>query len=324
MLQRLRGTWALVVLTALLASSATAVPFTNLYVFGDSLVDAGNTQAAVLAATGGAVDVTPAAAGYFAGRFSNGPNAADVLNQQIEGSLSVASLFGGDNYAFGGARARTDADFIPDLTQQVGMFLGNVAGVADPGALYLINVGGNDVRDILIGGLAGAARQAVIDSAVLSITNGIAALSGSGAQYFLVAGVGNVGSIPEALAFGPAASAAGTQASLDINAALSAALLPNITIFDTFGLFGDVAANPASFGLPAGINTTIACLDSGAPSPGGPPTCSDYAFFDSVHPTTQLHEIFGAALGNQVPEPSSFVLFVLAITSVASRLRRAA
>ena len=38
------------------ASPALAMPYTNLITFGDSLVDQGNTQIAVLAATGRALE----------------------------------------------------------------------------------------------------------------------------------------------------------------------------------------------------------------------------------------------------------------------------
>src|SRR4029453_12504788 len=94
------------------AHPSWALSYSNLFVLGDSLVDAGNTQALVLALTGGATDVTPAAAGYYNGRFTNGINPADVMNLAVEGSQSVKSWVGGDNFSFGGARARTDGDFI--------------------------------------------------------------------------------------------------------------------------------------------------------------------------------------------------------------------
>ena len=100
-------------LALLVASAADALPFNNLIVFGDSLVDGGN----VSIITGG---TTPnPAQGYYAGRFSNGPVASDILNQAIEGTNSTASLAGGDNYAYGGARARNDGLSVPDVAAQV-------------------------------------------------------------------------------------------------------------------------------------------------------------------------------------------------------------
>ena len=89
------------VLAALSASLVAMTPAgaTNLYVLGDSLVDAGN----VSVATGGAIP-NPAQ-GYFQGRFTNGLNYVDYLNQRFSGGNTVPSLIGGRNFAFGGARA---------------------------------------------------------------------------------------------------------------------------------------------------------------------------------------------------------------------------
>ncbi|MBY0400638.1 hypothetical protein K2X89_10105, partial [Myxococcota bacterium] len=140
----------------LAAFDASALGFTNLIVFGDSLVDQGNVQA--LAVGNGLADPAPASFGYFEGRFTNGINPADVVNQQIEGTNTVGALFGGDNFAFGGARARNDGDPVPDLVFQTQLLAQRQAGAPiDPNALIMINIGGNDVRDIVIGNLSGAA-----------------------------------------------------------------------------------------------------------------------------------------------------------------------
>ncbi len=314
----LRSTSTTISLTLFLAVPAHALPFTNLIVFGDSIVDQGNTQAAVVGLGGS--DPAPAAFGYFGGRFTNGINPADVVNRAIEGSDSVGSLFGGDNFAFGGARARDNGDFLPDLAAQTATFLNRTGSTPiDPSTLIMINVGGNDVRDILLGGLAGADRQAVIDAAAAAVSSSISFLQAAGAQHFLFVGVGNVGGIPELAPFGPAAAAAGRQASLDINAAIEAVLPSNAYSFDTIAWSDQLLANPALFGLPAGLNTTTACLGSGAPAPGGAPTCDDFAFFDTVHPTTQVLQLLGEELINVVPEPGTGILMMIGLTLLASR-----
>lgn len=117
---------------------ATATTFSDLFVFGDSLIDTGNVQAAAVGA--GFDDPAAASFGYFEGRFANGLNLADIVNLAIEGTPLTGSLFGGDNYAFGGARARDNGDFVPDLGLQVGAHLVDhaetdaclLSGVADP------------------------------------------------------------------------------------------------------------------------------------------------------------------------------------------------
>ena len=229
------------------SGAASALPFTNLIVFGDSIVDQGNTQALI---TGyGFPDPAPASAGYYGGRFTNGINPADVLNQEIEGTNSVGSFFGGDNFAYGGARARNNGDLLPDLAAQIGDYLSIPPGPPVlPSTLFMINIGGNDVRDIVLGNLAGAARQAIINGAVAAVQSSIQSLQLAGAQNILFVGVGNVGGIPEMYTLGAPAVAAGRQASLDMNAAIQAAMPSNVTFFDTVALTDQVLTNPALFG----------------------------------------------------------------------------
>ncbi len=303
----------------LISVSASALPFNDLIVFGDSIVDTGNTQAAVVGAFGPGADPAPAAFGYFGGRFTNGINPADVLNQEIEGTNAVGSIFGGDNYSFGGARARDDGDFLPDVLAQVGTYTAAVGGAIDPNALIMINVGGNDVRDIVIGGLVGAARQAIIDDAVAAITSAVSLLDAAGAQNILFVGVGDVGAIPEIGLLGGTAPAEGRQAAEDMNAAIAAALSPSVTFFDTIGFFDQVVVDPTLFGLPAGINLTDACIGT-----VDSPTCTNYAYFDNVHPTSALLEVLGNELITVVPEPSTGLLMMLGLAGLASGRRQRA
>ena len=302
---------------ALLAVSPAlaATSYSNLYVFGDSLVDGGNVS---VATAGG----TPNPAQYWNGRFSNGPVGSDALNVAIEGTLSSPSLLGGDNYAFGGARARNDGAGVPDVGAQVSSYLTNVGGIADPNALYLINAGGNDVFDIL----AGASAATTIADAVTAIVTQVSVLQGAGAQYFLIAGVGNVGGTPYVYSLGPAAQAAGLALSQQLTNALFAALpsSPNILKYDVINLFNDVLANPLAYGLPLGLNLTDACLGSAAPDPAGPLTCNAYAFFDTIHPTTQVATV----LGNEwaiaaIPEPGTSSLLAIGLLVLALRRSRA-
>lgn len=311
-----------------IALPAAAASFPTIYAFGDSLVDSGNTQLAVIGV--GGADPAPASVGYFDGRFTNGPALADALNDRIVGGNMVASLAGGDNYSFGGARARDKAGLIPDLPLQVGAYLADFGGVADPNALYFINAGGNDVRDILLDGLGPAT---VIGDAVGSIASQITTLAGAGAVNFLVAGVGNVGSLPEIIPFGPTAIAGGTGASLGLNGALFPALeglagaIPSVNIWylDVFAIGTQILADPAAFGLPAGLITQTSCVGDGVN-----PACGNYAFFDNVHPAAlfsgivadeAVYVLHGDPLG--VPEPAAVALLALVLGAAALRRRSA-
>ena len=120
------------------SASAGAMPIVS---FGDSLSDTGNV--AIL--TDGAV---PPPAFYFDGRFSNGPILLDQLGAAL-GSAVDPSLGGGGNFAFGSARVAT-SPFVPSLRAQANAFLNVTAATgADPGSLYVVYGGANDVRDAI-------------------------------------------------------------------------------------------------------------------------------------------------------------------------------
>lgn len=306
-----RAVTAVLVLFGLLAPS-TALAFSNLYVFGDSLVDAGNTRDLLLSLS--QPNPTPPAAGYYDGRFANGINFADVWNIAIEGVQSDNSLSGGDNFAFGGARARNDGAGVPDLAAQVGFF--NAAHPsADPNALYLINVGGNDIFDIL----SNPSQAAVImNAAATAISTSVLTLQGLGAQHILVMGVGDVGSPPSANGF----EVQGRAASIALNNAILGNLPAGTSYINTIAFFDQVSANPTAYGLPNGLLTEVSCLNGGGAPPAGPPTCNAYTFFDNTHPTTQVSQVLGNALVAFVPEPGTGLLVAFGVVAMAVRRRR--
>ncbi|MEM8864947.1 MAG: hypothetical protein AAGF31_05310, partial [Planctomycetota bacterium] len=98
--------------TLLLSSSAVAGPYTDLYVFGDSLSDVGNTSYWTSESFfEGLAPDTPGNA-YFDGRFTNG----QVWTEWVAEGLGFAPLEpdtpaatsnpsgpGGNNFAYGGA-----------------------------------------------------------------------------------------------------------------------------------------------------------------------------------------------------------------------------
>ena len=103
-MKKLLAGMALIVSASLpVAANASLQELTNLYVFGDSLSDGGNSGLVSQQFTGGAFTYPPPP--YYNGQYSNGPVAVEYLWQAYNpGSTSFTpSLAGGTNYAIGGA-----------------------------------------------------------------------------------------------------------------------------------------------------------------------------------------------------------------------------
>lgn len=301
------------------AAAAVTLPVSNVYVFGDSLVDSGN----IGFATGGTIP--SAAVGYYNGRFSNGPNFADALTRRLTGHDQTPSLLGGTNYAFGGAEFRTSPDIIPDFTSQVDMYLLPRGNVADPDGLYLITFGGNDLFDLLTGVITVNEFQTQSFGAA---TAQLTRLANAGAHQFIVTGLPDVTLEPRADSQ-PQAVQDQVQAQIRAFnsvyfqnvAGLGASLGLDIELFDLNPVFDDLSARPAYYGLPADIAQS-ACILNVPPSPT--PDCTSFAFFDTIHPEARVHAILAQQLAEQigVPEPASLLLFGGALTLMAAVGRR--
>lgn len=299
----------MIVAALLCAAGPASAGYSALYVFGDSLVDVGNVD--VLTAAFGLPDPSPAAAGYAPGRFSNGPTFADVLADKLGVGPLAPSLVGGTGFAFGGALASSNGDFIPDLAAQVAAFAAR--GPADPNALVLVNAGGNDGFAILGGAPLAPATvgQAIADS--------IAALAGSGARTILVNNVVDLGVTP--LVNGNEAAARAVSIAIDdaITAALDLLVLPagtKLIRFDAFALSEAFAADPGAYGLP-GLDLETQCVAAGLG-----PLCLNLNYMDAVHPTAVVHRVFGEQLFLAVPAPATLALFGLSLGGLAWARRR--
>jgi phospholipase/lecithinase/hemolysin len=236
-----------------------------------------------------------------------------VVNLAISGVNSDNSLAGGRNFAFGGARARNDGAGVPDLAAQVAQFSASVGGVANPNALYLINVGGNDVFDILAGGSA----PTIISAAAAAISTSVATLHSMGAQNIIFVGVGDVGSPPSA----NGAEIPGRNASIALNSAIQAALPSNVIFFNTIGFF-DVVTRQSHPVRPAGRFAHGSELPLRAAHrrrvrrPAMPIPSST-----NTHPTTQVLRCSGNALVATVPEPGTGLLVAFGVAAIAARRR---
>jgi phospholipase/lecithinase/hemolysin len=296
-------------LALVLAAPGRAVaqpPYDGIVVFGTSLSDSGNA----FALRGGAntppdyvVDplLIPSAPYARGGHhFTNGATwveqyarsrgLAGTVQPAFRGSSAIAT-----NYAVAAARAYDDGKNV-NLSAQVDAFLDATGGVASPTALYVIEMGGNDVRDALVAYPSGGHND-VIQRSLISIATNIGRLYEAGARDFLVWSAPNPGLTP-AIRYldsrAPGTAYLATALTLAFNGGLAGIVAqwstaPGITVarLDAFALLNGVVANPAAFGL---TDVTTACI-----TPHDAPfTCTnpdEFLFWDGIHPTAAVHAV---------------------------------
>jgi phospholipase/lecithinase/hemolysin len=314
---------------AFLAPLAGAVPFSNLYVFGDSLSDQGN----VSVISGGTIPPPEYTDGTTHGRFTNGWNYIDYLAQDL--GLSVTpSLLGGTNYAYGGAR--TSYHILPSppalsLLQQRDAYLTSLGGgSADASALYIVWAGANNLSDILtkLATVPGYDPGTDLFNTASDLANVVGSLALAGAHSIVVPNIPDLGLVPAVTGGGapnPGVSALTAGFNLLLGGMLDNidALFPTIDLIrvDTFSLVDAVYANPAAYGL---TNVSTGCYSLYV-APGGT-TCAnpdEYLFWDLDHPTTVTHRILADAMLRAVPEPESLALLAIGLLAlVLGRGRR--
>ena len=323
----LRRAMAAALLAAVSVSSHAAL-FGSLQVFGDSLSDAGNNG--VVLGNGGLPPTSnlyiPSGAPYASGTYSNGPVwvSSFVSAMGLPASAAVPSLLGGGDSAYGAARTNDGSLFPLNVTGQVNSFLAGVSTLPGDG-LYVIAVGGNDVRDT-IAALATGSPPTVIGPAAAAyaaaVGNLVDALQAKGAQHIVVWNTPDIGKSPYALSFPvPGLSGLSTSVALAYNQALAFRLAgePGVIPFDIFGTVDAIVANPGDYGL---VNVTDAC---GAAINAC--STSTALFYDGIHPTAAGHALLASAMMSTVlaavPEPSSVLMLAAGIGVLVLRRRRA-
>lgn len=297
-----RGVASVAGMLAFLSLPMTAQAYSALYVFGDSLSDAGN----VYIATGRQQPAAP----YVNGQYSNGPTWVQDLAQSLGLGSVAASLAGGTDYAFGGSTTGYLAAGPTTLTAQVGMFSTAVGGVASSTALYAVWSGANDLFAILGSGASNAAAEAA--GAALVEANAIATLAGMGAKDFVVPLLPDLGETPDITAV-TGASALATALTAAYNAALVSDIQSlvagtsiSVSLVDTFSLIDAAVANPSAYGF---TNVTAPCYTGSYTGSGTVCATPDsYLFWDGVHPTAAGQAIVAAAAEAALPEPGTLAV----------------
>jgi phospholipase/lecithinase/hemolysin len=274
------------------SSLHSATQFTAIHTFGDSLTDVGNTSAA----TGGLIPGPT----YYNGRVSNGPVWVEGLAERLGLPAPAPSLSGGTGHAWAGASTGGAGGLVPTVQQQALSYVGSGGSFA-PTELVVLWGGANDF-------FQGQTDPLV---PVGNLTSTIGTLAAGGAQHILLMNLPDLGATPEMYETGdPLAMAGFTQLSLAFNMALAAAVPTleaelgiEITLLDVFAISADLRTNAAAYGF---TNTTHGALTS-----GNPELADEYLYWDGVHPTARVHDIFAEYAFTAIPEPSTSAMFCL-------------
>lgn len=329
-------------------ATAAAPSFSNVFFFGDSLSDTGNTKA--LFQPFGVSVPNPLDGPYAGGRFSNGP----VWTEYLASGLGLAGaadsyLVGGNNFAYAGARTTGSAPevtpafdkVIPGTLFQVQSIWGAAVPAADPDALYVVVAGGNDMRDARTiapgtNALNTGYRQLAAEAAIANLQSSLGLLAQRGARHVLVSNLPDLGATPEAVftEFAvPGTVAASTDATNRFNALVpqlltyGASVGLTVSFLDMAGATAAVRANPSAFGI---TNTSLPCagfaLDDGGMGLSTT-SCNASLFSDILHPSSRGHQLIAGAafqaLGvTPVPEPETVALMLAGLVMVGSAARR--
>ncbi len=164
--------------------------YTALFAFGDSLSDAGNDWI-----VDGHTDPVPP---YYQGHFSNGLTWVEDLSNMLGLGTLTPSLAGGHDFAFGGAETG------PTLIEGAnpGDLLGQVAQYGLEysqyhGALYTLDIGGNDIIKALdelhAGEISASVAGTVVAQAEANTVDAVETLFALGARNLLFYEVPDLG-----------------------------------------------------------------------------------------------------------------------------------
>jgi phospholipase/lecithinase/hemolysin len=276
----------------------------HVYCFGDSYSDNGRSLALSTKIMTGA---NPPAAGYllaappayWQGRWSNGPTAVEVLSTKIGAKLTDYAV-GGAESSYSNYYSWLDPFVNTGLLGQVCTFAAHLKGHrADPRALYIVQMAGNDYfyyMDYALtmpGTVQNVARQVVANE-----SEAVRELTQLGARRFLVIGSEDVALLPwEVENTRTAAAATYTET---VNGRLPGAvnglrkqLHVRLVYFPLAAVDAAIRANAAKFGLTELSTPYEQTYPAYVAGTGNPDT---YFFWDEWHPTAAVHKILGASM----------------------------
>jgi outer membrane lipase/esterase len=275
-MRRLAASLTAFALAAFLAVPAIGSTFygaSSVHVLGDSLSDKGRLY-----------DLTfrrvPKSPPYWKGRFSDGPVWAEHIETAVRDAGAAWS-----NQAYGGARARTDRDGIPDLESQARNWRDLPSARRGPAPTALIAIGANDVLDRV--GKSDVTK--IGRKAANAVARETRWLFDRGVERAWLFGLADLGAIPkfdgrDSRAASARAGADAFDARLREHAFDLAADGYDVHYFNLRGAVDEVLGNPQTYGI---TDTKTPCLVNGKRCK--PAAAAKKAYFDEIHPTASLH-----------------------------------
>lgn len=295
-----------VFLFALPGLSQAQTGYEDVFIFGDSVSDSGNIYLMTGQTTKSPYPLVPTFPYTIGGHhYSNGKTWAEQITKGLGdatgGKASRADPGKNGNYAHGGARGRNNSLHpSPDSLEQAQMLIADYNG-APSDALYVVQFGGNDVRDAL-----DAARGdptlgtsfAILFTAAAEVQATIQTLYDAGARNFLIANSPNLANTPAVNLMGASFITGifvGTYNG-ELEGRLIALQETNADIvisrFDMYEFTNELVANPGDYGL---TNVTAPCLNFLVENGGKCENPDDYLFWDGLHPTAIAHRAIAEA-----------------------------
>ena len=271
-----------------------------LFAFGDSLSDAGNDWII----DGHTDPVSP----YYQGHFSNGLTWVEDLSNMLGLGTLKPSLAGGNDFAFGGAETGPTAiegvnpgDLVFQVAQYAALHPKPVGG-----ALYTLDIGGNDIfkaiDELHAGQISPSVAGTAIAQAEANTVHAVETLFALGARNLLFYEVPDLGLAPHLSADGPTWQNLASGLAKSFNQTVLSDLVPlehlGLKVYDlpTYSLLDTAVNNPSAF---SSYGVTFTNVTSQAwtgnftnPNSGSlAPDASTHLFFDSVHPTGLAHQL---------------------------------
>ena len=286
------------------AASADLGAFSRLYVFGDSLSDAGNVDCPLPLSEGG--------------RWTNGKVWNEYLAEMLglpvptcsgEWTRGEGPEAGKNNFACAGGKIKSRYYPISSLEEQINgaqtlfgrdtdrSFLRYGAGFS-PSDLVAIWGGANDYLMDFSGG-----RDWIEKTAAASVDDQIAnieRLIALGARHIVAVNLPDMGAAPLVVFSGNA-----TYFSSAFNSRFASALeglakrRPEVAFYpvDVFAMMSEIMRRPADYGFEFTERGLVrACLFGAAGDP------EKYVFYDGLHPTTHMHRILAEKIYRRITE----------------------